>query len=111
MTRHLIIKEEKKYIAMLKIAHFIGEEAISFRKFEKICKVVFTIYDDAQSGWEEYKKNSLHYTNSISFIKFLETVSEITEKHILDNLRKSPCFSIIIDETDLKKSEVMIFYV
>lgn len=46
LANNLIMKAEDNYLAMLKIAHFIGKEGVSFKKFEKLCELVFGIINN-----------------------------------------------------------------
>ena len=67
MTKQLIVKDEKKYFAMLKIAHFVGTEGLALLKFEKLCKLIFTILDE-EIGKKISKE--FHYVNNKSFLNF-----------------------------------------
>ena len=45
------------------------------------------------------KAKNANYTSYVSINEFLDTMSTIKKEEILEDVKSSPCFSLIVDET------------
>ena len=45
------------------------------------------------------KAKNANYTSYVSIDEFLDTMSTVKKEEILEDVKSSPCFSLIVDET------------
>jgi len=88
-------------IRQMKIAYWIAKENVAFRKFRDLNMLVLNNYDT----------EDLNYANDRALREFLASISFIIEQKTLNEIRESPFFSIITDEsTDTSTQEQLILY-
>jgi len=108
----IVLKNGTKNIALMKISYFLCQNLLSFNKFSDVTSLIFKqilplILQDSSKNLEIEK----HYENDNMCVQFVESISFVIERKVLENIKKSEYYSLLIDETmDISKKEQLIIY-
>jgi len=102
-----IIKNETKNLALMKISYFLCQNALSFQKFPEISNLIFNqvlpMFGNETKNTYEFHN---HYETKQMALQFVESINFILERSMIETIRRSDYFSILIDESmDISKHE------
>ncbi|XP_057813067.2 uncharacterized protein LOC131027099 [Cryptomeria japonica] len=97
----------ERVITTLKTTYFVCQEDLSLSKYEKICKFLMDLRTPNMPKHQDYST----YTNRKGANDFLFCISKYLEQIQINEMLKSPFFSIMIDEsTDQSLEQHLVVY-
>ena len=95
-------KNKEEILKLFKMVYFIAVENLSFTKFESLIE----FFD-----FMDLKVNSAHYQNRAALPAILKAISNVTYGKVLESVKSSPYFGVMIDETtDIANLQKLIIY-
>jgi len=109
----IVVKNESKNLILMKINYYLSKNKLSFNQYPGVIDLIFQqilpmISNPLQKTFEIGKQ----YENTPMCMQFTESMSFIIERSIIERIKNSSFFSILLDESmDITKEEQFLCYI
>ncbi|MCO5567614.1 hypothetical protein L7F22_021308 [Adiantum nelumboides] len=101
-------KVQRRVITCMKLMYFIAKEDLACKKYKKLCDLAYALDVQAMPVKNDYSA----YTNVMAGKDFVSCISEYLQTIQLGQVKQSPFYSLMIDETtDRAMEKHLIIYI